>query len=504
MCQRSAICTNAYIEAYLKYKYDPSNPTTHLWNRFDVIIWDEAHALCTDSSYQTAPFHVMHLLYQTYKRIKNADLNDQLPENERDPKVLRPRCQHVILMTGTPESIEDIPVIRDSHVLDMRDRCFRVEPKNLHLINTRQAEHLIREQLQKDERIIYFSNHTPSPDILSEKYQCAHERIAVSFSNHEKRKELEKQAKSGESNDLQRMVEVEKYLAEHSCIRPDISLFATTSRNKEGINIKDKDIHHVYIESHSLTDIRQMAGRLRHGAEHVYIIVDSPGYGDNEEYCEAKIAQQFGRPRMVDDSGSALEHSQLNVNLDEFCREQGVYDLVTNPDSPIKIYAGKYQKICAYIDTLKAKFPYFEYDHLANALYYNTYRERSRVFYNQECTAFDTAAESPETLTAFIQKAFPESIIHPYSSPEARGAELVRRFLEQTKLETYTMDELNPLLQDLVKVFGRPSRSSEQSNEISKPNHYLHKAGYHCKRCNNNPKHPNYNRYKIEIWNKKL
>lgn len=94
-----------------------------------------------------------------------------------------------------------------------------------------------------------------------------------------------------------------------------------------------------------------------------------------------------------------------------------------------------------------------------------------------------------------------ESIIHPYSSPEARGAELVRQFLEQTKLETYTMDELNPLLQDLVKVFGRPSRSSAQGNGISSPNYYLHKAGYQSKRLNNNSKHPNYNKYRIEIWN---
>ena len=53
--QRSAICTNAAIECYLKYRYDPSDPTTHPWNRYDMIVWDEAHALVMDSSNQSAP-----------------------------------------------------------------------------------------------------------------------------------------------------------------------------------------------------------------------------------------------------------------------------------------------------------------------------------------------------------------------------------------------------------------------------------------------------------------
>ena len=55
--QRSTACTNAFIEKYHQYVYDPNDPSTHLWNRFDVIIVDEVHALVTDSTYQFAPFH---------------------------------------------------------------------------------------------------------------------------------------------------------------------------------------------------------------------------------------------------------------------------------------------------------------------------------------------------------------------------------------------------------------------------------------------------------------
>jgi len=56
--QRSVICTNAFIEKYHQYRFDPSDPTTHLWNRFDVIVWDEPHSLVMDSSYQSAPYHM--------------------------------------------------------------------------------------------------------------------------------------------------------------------------------------------------------------------------------------------------------------------------------------------------------------------------------------------------------------------------------------------------------------------------------------------------------------
>ena len=60
--QRSTACTNAFIEKYHQYVYDPNDPSTHLWNRFDVIIVDEVHALVTDSTYQFAPFHTYALV----------------------------------------------------------------------------------------------------------------------------------------------------------------------------------------------------------------------------------------------------------------------------------------------------------------------------------------------------------------------------------------------------------------------------------------------------------
>ena len=52
--QKSVACTNAFIEKYIQNVYDPSDPGTHLWNLFDMIVVDEYHSLVVDASFQTA------------------------------------------------------------------------------------------------------------------------------------------------------------------------------------------------------------------------------------------------------------------------------------------------------------------------------------------------------------------------------------------------------------------------------------------------------------------
>ncbi|MDO4733547.1 MAG: hypothetical protein Q4B50_08570 [Bacillota bacterium] len=179
--QRSVVCSNAFIEKYLKYRHHPLQPETHLWNRFDMIVWDEAHALHTDSSYQSAPYHVMMLMKETYKRIKAADENETLPEEKCNPDIKRPICKHLIFMSGTPEAIATIPIFQKYPVLDMRKDCICVMPKNIHFLTSEQATRLIQEQLQQEERIVYFLNHTLLPKALSERFQIPVKKLPYPF-----------------------------------------------------------------------------------------------------------------------------------------------------------------------------------------------------------------------------------------------------------------------------------------------------------------------------------
>lgn len=83
---KSAVCTNAYISAHLRYVYNPEDPVTHLWNKFDAIIIDEVHSLITDSTYQSAGFDVLSFI-EEYVRL------------QKEGKLLECACKHLILMT---------------------------------------------------------------------------------------------------------------------------------------------------------------------------------------------------------------------------------------------------------------------------------------------------------------------------------------------------------------------------------------------------------------------
>lgn len=174
--QRSTACTNAFIEKYHQYVYDPNDPSTHLWNRFDVIIVDEVHSLVTDSTFQSSPYHTMALVWETVKRIKAAQENEKKPLEECDSNIKKPVCQKVILMTGTPEAVKFLEKVPGMNLLDKRAECRNIAPKNLHLIDKERAAKKIKEQLKAGERLIYFANHITPVDELAKLYELPREK----------------------------------------------------------------------------------------------------------------------------------------------------------------------------------------------------------------------------------------------------------------------------------------------------------------------------------------
>lgn len=350
--QCSTACTNAFIAKYHQYVYDPNDPSTHLWNRFDVIIVDEVHALVTDSTYQTAPFHTYALVKETVERINAYRSNEQKPPEERDPAIKKPVCQNVIMMTGTPEAVRHFEKIRWLHLVDKMEECRNVAPKNLHLITKADAVSQIREQLAAGERLIYFANHIMPVDALARLYDIPREKVAMQFSDKKRLKEMKltsdrqkaDAAKKGVAcpeTDFDKLNDIQATLAEKSLIREDIQLFVTTSKNKEGININNKDIHHVYIEAHSLIDIRQMAGRVRDGSEHAYVIVDAEGYCNREHWMERWLDKEMCKHNLSWDSdyGEALYCRPLDSIVGERAADHGVCNLVGNPKADKRAYS---------------------------------------------------------------------------------------------------------------------------------------------------------------------
>ena len=491
--QRSVICTNAAIEKYHQYCYDPTDPSTHLWNRFDLIVWDEVHSLVMDSSYQSAPYHVMRLFQETYRKMIYSE------RGQINPASGIPRCRNLLMMTGTPKAIAEVAMMQDTHYLDLRDVCCTVEPRNIHFIDTRCAQRQIKDQLDSGERILYFANHVPEIATVANTYGIDKTRFTISFSDEDKRKALKKRCKaeqqssdSNVENDYTRMENVENYLAEHSRIRPDIDLFVTTSRNKEGIDIKDDDIRHVYIESHCLTDIRQMAGRIRSGVEHLYIITDAKPIFSPESFFESDYDKDMCCKYLVDENGKLHCDKALDAQLRHFCQQNFVSGLVGNADSLIRAYDDKHSKIGQYIDYIKKIHPYVQYDYFLNGFFYNNYRKLSRDFIDSENKAFNEALETPEGLMSMFQQAFPKAHIHPPVTAETTALEYIKQFLEAHPNGEINKQQKDLLTADLGKIFYPDSDGKK--HQLCR---MLHSIGYECTTFGKNKQRESYGMSRI-------
>ncbi len=437
--------------------------------------------MITDSSYQSSPFYVARLFEETYKRMerRGTENDEYFPAD-----CISPRCEKLIMMSGTPEAIAGVEIVPELHELDLRTKCINVVPQHIYFLDTALAEQKIRRQLADGKRIVYFTNHIILPDDIARKYGIPTERLAVSFSEGDRRKKL----KETDEDAYDRMEKVEKYLASNRSIHPDIQLFFTTSRNKEGINIEDRNINDVYVEAHGMTDIKQMAGRIRHGAENLYIITDAKGYGDNENFWECDYAKREALDVIKEG------YSTLNLNLKKHCRSLGADGLVFNEHYSLNEDNSKSRKIISYIDLLKVKSPYFEYDYIANCFCFNSYREKSKQYYELEKEAFDEAIIREE-LVAMFRNGFPGAIVHEPEFSSDRVDVIVEEIkaryadgnLTKDAMERYTA-ELDLLLTD-YSTRGKRTSGTIQINRV------LRHVGLSYDRKSHHPKSPNYEVY---------
>lgn len=210
--QRSIACTNAAIERYLEKHYRADKAEDFLWNRFDIIVVDEAHAVVADASYQTAPYYVHSLINQTLKMNAAGKTN----------------CK-VIVMTGSPQILEDFRLPKNGHAIDLMDRCVRVEPKHVLLADKAEVTEDMKQRLAAGEKVIYFANRVSTVlNLYRNALQEYRNEAAVSFSSDD---ELDKQEKETREI-LEKRDEIQAYIAENQKLPDDIRLFSRRAKTK--------------------------------------------------------------------------------------------------------------------------------------------------------------------------------------------------------------------------------------------------------------------------------
>ena len=394
--QRYLPCTNAAIESYMRKRYIKNDSTTHLWNRFDMIVFDETHAIRSDTNYQTAPYFTMRLLQETYKAQQNG----------------LTKCK-IVIMTGTPSVLADFKTPQKYHLIDRMATCRNVTPKKIIFIDRKQSRILAKKILLEGTRCIFFFNHTKEIQTFLNNIHLKHPNlvssVAVSFSNEDKRKALEKKSK----DDYARMVATENYIAANQRLPDGIKLFLTTERNKEGINIRNTDVKIMIVESHVECSVVQMAGRLREGVDTLYIVTDSLPHEDHES--------KFEWISVEDGDIIAVYNKQLK-SLFEYLQ----YD----PDEPFACAPLEYEQVSAFVNYVEAKHAYIIFDPFL--LEFRLYKDRrkSKLYYERQNNLFNEAKADPMKLCDLVRGWYPNAEISIECSVEVQ----VAQYLEQHDL----------------------------------------------------------------------
>ena len=450
VCLRSCVCTNAKVEYDLKNRYSAGNPTAQPWNRFDMIIIDEAHSLLSDATYQSSAFYVRRLIQKTLKNSKT--------------------CK-VIVMTGSPKILEKHPVIQKAHLIDRMETCINVTPKSVRFITKEESAALQQQMLIERRKFIAFYNHVSDILALAEKAPAeAQTGIAMAFS----KAAVLDQMKKTQDPRLQRMLDTQTYLAKHEKLPDDVFAFLSTSKNKEGINIKNEDIHTMFIEAHAELDVIQMAGRLRQPVDVLYVVADSQDHIDYENSYEHKTVQD------------KKLRAAINDQYFQICRETGY-----EPNDPQETwqepaYANKERK--GYIDFTHGKYRYLRYDYFSDCFRFYPERVVGRKYYAEQRRIFSLARQSKAGLIYLAHRWFP-GIKCTVSDQVEYGTDkkqLVDEYLEKNGwLEadrlgaadrTRLLHELNQLLKleakqlkSLLKSYGYDIKELTASHKTNAP-----------------------------------
>lgn len=395
VCLRSCVCTNAKVEHDLKKHYSAGDPTVQPWNRFDMIIIDEAHSLLSDATYQSSAFYVRRLIERTLKNSKT--------------------CK-VIVMTGSPKILEKHPVIQKAHLIDRMETCINVTPKSVRFITKEESAALQQQMLIERRKFIAFYNHVSDILALAEKAPAeAQTGIAMAFS----KAAVLDQMKKTQDPRLQRMIDTQAYLAKHEKLPDDVYAFLSTSKNKEGINIKNEDIHVMFTEAHAELDVIQMAGRLRQPVDVLYVVVDSQDHIDYENFHEHKTVQDIKL------------RAAINDQYFQICRETGY--VPNDPQEAWQEPAYSHKERKAYIDFTHEKYRYLRYDYFSDCFRFYPERVVGRQYYAEQRRIFSVARQNKAGLICLAHRWFPgiKCTVSDQVEYETDKKQLVDKYLEK-------------------------------------------------------------------------
>lgn len=424
----NTICTAAFVASYIKKVFKANDKRTHIWDMYDLIAIDEAHSMMLDATYQDAPFHIYNLINYYLERCINEEYED-------------PACKHMILMTGTPDPLQsyfpenDVPHI----FLDKMEQCENIQPKNVYFIENQDVVNHLKNDIKNGKRCIYFGNRIDRIKEIFNSGDLPQENMVLSFSDKEKRRNLENENIDAFNN----MEGTEREIKKHFRIPMQFSVLLTTSRYREGINIKD-NIDEIIIETHNKSDAIQMAGRIRSGVKEIYIVVDAKSYP--VDYYKEEMEKKLSKIQLWGSTNTSdLLIRDTEGNIDKRCYPLN-YMLNEIPDEQLQ----------KFVDLVEEKFPYIRYSFLYACFMFYDPRATGVEYIKKENSIWEAGVKNNK-IHQVVKNWFPNANIHKYVSSRENNYALSWDIWNkyQFRLNTvYEKEKIDAFTKELSAIWG--------------------------------------------------
>ena len=446
-------CTNARIEHFIKNKYSESNPTTHIWNYFDLIVVDEVHSLTLDATFSDSPFYIANFIKQAYMNNPNCD---------------------IIFMSGTQEPIDwFFRGLQDITTnIDCFKECIHLEPNNVILNSNTNVIPQLKNFLDQGKRIIYFANYIKSISSIVDKLVI----LGVSpdvfgFSFNYDSDDIKRFPETMRKELPNKINSLNEHLTTNEILPDNVQILFTTSKNKEGITISNDDIKIMFVESRNKYDIKQMAGRVRgnpdngEGIEDLYIIYDA------HQFCP-----------YIDEYDVLLEQNSINTANSTLA---DYYQFFIHCETPFNLNAAisKCEKSFRYVryDYFKELFSFYDGKLYADNINYKFYKELEDII-----DAYETDSNDKYVKNHFQSQWFPFSNISliPPSSPSDIAKSKLSKYLESKdfiykKIDRKQHDEIKEFLIKLTNKYScKDIGIKKPLEDNSKLKSALEKFGY--------------------------
>ena len=386
-----------------------------------------------------------------------------------------------LLKKNPMKKVRQIKVNRTAKEYISDNECLSVCPANVSFIQNENVYELIRAKLSKGEKGVYFKNHTPNIQSILKGIKADASEVALSFSKEKKREELEKN--DPQSHAL--MVTTEKMLREECMLPEDIKLFVSTSRNKEGINIKNKDFSYMIVEAHNQSDVVQMAGRVRYGIDELYIVLDAKQF----ELTSWKLESNFAATEIAFKDTATKEYSgAANDYFKAICRKSGL-SVFNNKQAGDNVYTHKELK--AYIEYIEKTFDFVRFNFFRNVFELYDLRVSGYKYLDNSKKAFERAAEEDNPYYELVSQWFPSAKVHPLIPKEKQAEQVFEEFIKKYGVTRIPESEVDELRQQLNITLNTKYKSM---NSLLK--RFTTKKLERMSRGKNKSK---YHKYKLEV-----